>query len=82
MLNLITRFGDLDLSFRPAGTSGYEDLYRHVEHYDLEGLVVPVAALVDVIRSKQAANRPKDHAALPTLRSLFAHRRRDESQGS
>lgn len=82
LLNLTTRFGDLDISFRPAGTGGYEDLRQHVEHYDLDGLVVPVATLADIIRSKQAANRPKDHAALPTLRYLLAHRRRDESQGS
>ena len=82
LLNLTTRFGDLDLSLRPAGTGGYEDLFQHVEHYDLGGLVVPVATLADVIRSKQAANRSKDQAALPTLHSLLAHRRRGESQGS
>ena len=76
LLNLTTRFGDLALSLRPAGTAGYEDLFQHVEHYDLGGLVVPVAALADVIRSKEAANRPKNQAALPTLRSLLAHRQR------
>src|SRR5882724_1134378 len=27
-LNLTTRFGDLDLSFVPSGTSGFEDLHR------------------------------------------------------
>ncbi len=82
LLNLSTRFGDLDLSLRPVGTLGYEDLFLRAEHYDLGGLVVPVAALADVIRSKQAANRPKDQAALPTLRSLLAHRRRGEPQNS
>ena len=35
------------------------------------GLEVRVAALADVIRSKEAANRPKDHRALPLLRQLL-----------
>jgi len=77
MLNLITRFGDLDLSFVPSGTAGYEDLKRRVVNYDLgEGLIAPVAALEDVIRSKEAANREKDRAALPTLRALLQRKRR------
>jgi len=76
LLNLSTVFGDLDLSFRPAGTTGYDDLCQHVERYDLDGLTVPVAALEDVIRSKEAADRPKDRAALPTLRRLLVERRK------
>ncbi len=71
LLNLTTRFGDLDIAFRPAGTGGYDDLLQGAERYDLEGLVVPVASLPDVIRSKKAANRPKDHAALDTLQELL-----------
>jgi hypothetical protein len=38
-------------------------------------LIVPVAALEDIIRSKEAANREKDRQALPTLRSLLEKRR-------
>ncbi|HEX7671675.1 MAG TPA: hypothetical protein VF395_18910 [Polyangiaceae bacterium] len=37
-----------------------------------ENLAPPIAALEDVIRSKEAANRPKDVAVLPTLRTLLA----------
>ena len=60
LLNLTTRYGDLDLSFTPSGTGGYDDLLTgHVE-YDLDGRIVPVASLADVIRSKQAAGRAKD----------------------
>ena len=33
---------------------------------------VEIASLGDVIRSKQAANRPKDQRVLPTLRELLA----------
>ena len=37
-----------------------------------------VAALADVIRSKQAANRPKDRAVLPILRDTMAVKRKLE----
>ena len=37
----------------------------------VEGYSIPVAALEDVIRSKEAAGRPKDRLALPTLRLLL-----------
>jgi hypothetical protein len=76
LLNLTTRFGDLDLSFEPAGTGGYAELSARSVEYDLgEGLIVPVAALEDIIRSKEAANCEKDRQALPTLRLLLRRRR-------
>ena len=37
-------------------------------------LVVPVASLEDVIRSKETANRPKDRLQLPLLRKLLDER--------
>ena len=37
-----------------------------------------VAELADVIRSKQAANRPKDRAVLPILRETLAVRKKLE----
>jgi hypothetical protein len=44
-------------------------------------LAPSIADLEDVIRSKEAANRPKDVAALPALRTLLAEiRRRDRKQ--
>jgi hypothetical protein len=70
-LNLTTRFGDLDLSIVPSGTGGFEDLRQHAITISLAGHPVAVASLEDVIRSKEAANRPKDQAALPTLRLLL-----------
>jgi hypothetical protein len=71
ILNLTTRFGDLDLRFRPAGTSGYSDLRRHAIAVEALGVRVVVAALADVIRSKEAAGREKDRLTLPTLRRLL-----------
>ncbi len=70
MLNMTTRCGDLDLTFSPAGLSGYDDVLSKSVTYQLSGHTVHVAALDDIIRSKQAANRPKDHATLPILQAL------------
>ncbi len=80
ILNLTTRFGDFDISFQPSGTSGYKDLRQGLEEYDLDGLVVPVASLEDVIRSKEAAGRAKDLEQLPTLRFLLQEKRRLEAR--
>lgn len=72
LLNLVTVFGDLDLAFTPSGTGGYADLSSRAVQMPLQGFTVPVAALEDVIRSKEAANRPKDQRTLPLLRQLLA----------
>jgi hypothetical protein len=69
--NLRTPHGDLDVTFVPAGTGGYEDLHADAKQADLLGITVEVASLADVVRSKEAAGRPKDLAALPTLRRLL-----------
>ncbi len=68
---LTTRHGDLDLVFRPDGTDGFADLVRgagRVRVAEDPPLTVSVAALLDVIRSKEAAGRDKDRAVLPLLR--------------
>lgn len=70
LLNLETDAGDLDVSFVPSGTGGYDDLVAHVARFDLDGVVAPTAALLDIIRSKTAANRPKDQTSLPVLDEL------------
>jgi hypothetical protein len=81
MLNLTTPLGDLDLSFEPSGTEGYEDLARRATPCDLGGgLVVSLASLEDIIRSKEAANREKDKMTLPTLR-LLLQKKRERDKG-
>lgn len=68
---LTTALGDLDLVMSPAGTDGYSDLIRDADDLTVAEdpvLVVSVASLADVIRSKEAAGRDKDRAALPLLR--------------
>jgi hypothetical protein len=71
LLNLVTRVGDLDLAFAPAGTLGFADLSGRAIPMVIRGVTVLVAHLEDVIRSKEAANRPKDHRTLPVLRQLL-----------
>jgi hypothetical protein len=72
MWTLTTRAGDLDLCFEPPGTGGYDDLRRGALELDLgSGTTVLVAALADVIRSKETAHRPKDIAQLPALRQTL-----------
>lgn len=69
---LVTRFGDLDIVLVPPGTAGYDDLRRDSFEVELDdGVRVSVASLADVIRSKEASNRPKDRAQLPALRQTL-----------
>jgi hypothetical protein len=77
MLNLTTRCGDLDLTFSPAALEDYDALVDRSEVFDIDGIRVRVAALRDVIRSKEAASRPKDHATLPVLYALEEEIARD-----
>ncbi len=79
--NLVTDHGRLDITFVPAGTRGYDDLAVDAAQFDIAGVAVPVAALADVIRSKEAAGREKDRAALPTLRRLLEEHRRRDTRG-
>lgn len=72
--NLTTRAGDLDISITPDGTQGFADLVRDAIQVEAFGVVIPIASLADVIRSKQAANRPKDQRVLPTLREILGRR--------
>ena len=69
--NLVTDQGDLDITFVPSGTDGYDDLIRDVETVPVRGISVPVASLADVIRSKEAAGREKDRPVLPVLRRML-----------
>ena len=77
ILNLTTRYGDLNLTFTPAGTGGYDDLNRHAAEITIRETRVVVAALADVIRSKEATGREKDRLVLPTLRRLLEGLLRD-----
>jgi hypothetical protein len=68
---LVTDRGNLDITFVPSGTRGYDDLVRDAGSMDVRGIEVPVASLADVIRSKEAAGRDKDRLVLPVLRRIL-----------
>lgn len=79
---LDTTAGPLDLVFEPAGTRGYEDLRADAVELVI-GVPVLCASLRDVIRMKEASNRPKDHAQLPALRATLERvRERERRQSS
>ena len=75
LVNLVTDAGDLDVAFEPAGTGGYDDLQRAAVVVDVDGVAISTASLEDVIRSKRAADRPKDRAALPVLEEVLRQSR-------
>jgi hypothetical protein len=66
--NLTCEAGNFDLAFRPSGfDTGYDGLVAKSHVVLINGVDAVTADLNDVIRSKQAAGRPKDIATLPTL---------------
>ena len=72
-LSLVTDAGHLNVSLVLDSTTGYDDLAASRVEIPFGDRIVPVAALEDVIRSKEAAGRAKDIMVLPALR---AHLRR------
>ena len=77
---LATTAGDLDILFRPSGTSGFDDLRRDALELTLRGTPVLCASLRDIIRMKEASNRPKDQAQIPALRRTLELRRELEGR--
>jgi len=67
--------GDLDvladIPDRHGRHLSYQELVQRASELNLDGIVVRVAALDDVIASKEWADRPKDRDALPELRGLI-----------
>jgi hypothetical protein len=70
MWSLVTNAGRLDIAFEPAGVEGYDDLKNDAERFEAFGVQFLVASLDDIIRSKEAAGRPKDLDDVAILRAL------------
>lgn len=75
--NLITRAGRLDLTFTPAGTTGFDDLVRGAVRFELYGHPLLVARLEDIMRSKEAADRPKDRQDVEVMKEMLRARSRE-----
>jgi hypothetical protein len=76
----VTDHGRLDVAFEPSGTQGYADLRRGAQETEIDGMRILVAALEDVIRSKEAADRERDRAVLPDLRRTLELKRQLEEE--
>jgi len=75
----VTKHGHIDIALLPDGTKGYEDLRRSATREKItENVTINVAALADVIRSKEAAGREKDRAVLPILRQVLERSKKQE----
>ena len=75
MWNLITKAGRLDLAFKPSGTEGFDDLARQAVRFELYGHPLLAARLEDIIRSKEAANRPQDRQDVEVMREMLKRAR-------
>lgn len=80
ILTLTTVDGGLDLLVEPDGSPGYPALRRRADQMDIEGIVVRVASVEDLIAMKRAAGRPQDLVDLESLE--IARRRRRGNQNS
>lgn len=72
--NFVTSAGRLDVAFRPSGTDGFEDLARSAVRYEIFGVELAAASLADIIRSKEASDRPQDRQDVPILREIVRRR--------
>lgn len=72
--NLVTSAGRLDIAFTPTGTEGYADLAEGAVRFDVFGVELLAASLSDIIRSKEAADRPQDRQDVLILREMLRRR--------
>ena len=74
--NLVTSAGRVDVAFEPSGTKGYDDLASSAVAFTVFGVEVHAASLEDIMRSKEAADRPQDRQDVIVLREMLRSRKR------
>jgi hypothetical protein len=67
LLTLDTDDGGLDLLADPPGAPRYATMRDRADRVDLDGLVIAIAALDDLLAMKRAAARPQDLADIEAL---------------
>jgi hypothetical protein len=67
LLTLDTDDGGLDLLAQPPGAPRYATMRDRADRVDLDGLVIAIAALDDLLAMKRAAGRPQDLADIEAL---------------
>lgn len=70
VMSFVTSAGVVDVVLEVLGVGGHARLDRDAVPFEVHGIRIRVASLDDIIRSKEAASRPKDRAHLETLRVL------------
>jgi hypothetical protein len=63
----------VDRVLHDTGRRSYDALLSTADHR-VEGIILHVVALAEIIASKRRADRPKDRAALPELEELERRR--------
>ncbi len=69
--NLVTDAGRIDLIFRPAGSTGYDDLRAGAVRYDINGSALHAASLSVILRLKIASDRPQDRQDVIIIREML-----------
>jgi hypothetical protein len=54
----------------PSGTTGYEDLIQGALRFQVYGTELLAASLEDIIRSKEATDRPQDRQDILVMREM------------
>ena len=69
--NLVTAAGRLDIAFRPSGTDGFDDLVKGAVRFEVYGGELLASSLRDILRSKEAADRPQDRQDALIIREML-----------
>ncbi|MBI1915845.1 MAG: hypothetical protein HYS12_14090 [Planctomycetes bacterium] len=68
----------LDLLGEMIAIGGYEEIIAQASTVTIEGCAVKILSLAQLIETKRAANRPKDHLALPYLEAAYQRQQQEQ----